>query len=219
MSAARNFEIYFDFDNTIVGFDVLDDIIRRFSSNDDWRQAEASWEAGEIGSRECLERQLAEVRVTAAVLEDYLGSVKVDPAFGPIIDLARARQIEPVIVSDSFGWIIDRILANNRVSGLRVWANDLRLDGDRPVLAFPYFHSICSACGNCKTLHLFKRNRPPETKKIYVGDGRSDICPAGFCEILFAKDSLLRHYQAIRQDCIPFEHLDTVFQHLQHLLQ
>ncbi len=219
MSASRNFELYFDFDNTIADFDVLDDIIRRFSINEDWRQAEAAWEAGEIGSRECLERQLAQVRVTEAALEDYLDSIKVDPAFGPIIDLARAHQIEPVVVSDSFGRIIDRILANNRVNGLKVWANDLRLDGDQPVLAFPYFHSICSTCGNCKTSHLFKRNRPPGTKKIYVGDGRSDICPAGFCEILFAKGTLLRHYQAIRKDCIPFDDLGTVFLHLQRLLQ
>ena len=219
MNASRNFEVYFDFDNTVTDFDVLDDIIRRFSIDDDWRQAEAAWEAGEIGSRECLERQLARVRVTGATLEDYLDSIRIDPAFRPIIDLARAHQIEPVIVSDSFAWIIDRILAKNGVNGIKVWANDLRLDGDRPVLAFPYFHSICSTCGNCKTSHLLKRNRPPGTKKIYVGDGRSDICPAGFCEILFAKAGLLQHYQAIRKDCFPFDHLDTVYSHLQRLLQ
>jgi 2,3-diketo-5-methylthio-1-phosphopentane phosphatase len=219
MNASRDFEIYFDFDNTITEFDVLDDIIRRFSLNDDWKQAEAAWEAGEIGSRECLERQLAQVRVTAAALEDYLDSIKVDPAFGPIIDLARAHQIEPVIVSDSFGGIIDRVLANNGVNGLKVWANDLRLEGDRPILAFPSFHSICSACANCKTSHLLKRNRPIGLKKIYVGDGRSDICPAGFCEILFAKDSLLEHYRAIRKDCVPFDHLGTVYLHLQCLLR
>jgi 2,3-diketo-5-methylthio-1-phosphopentane phosphatase len=219
MNGSRHFEVYFDFDNTITGFDVLDEVIRRFSINDDWKQAEAAWEAGEIGSRGCLERQLSQVRVTAAALQDYLGPIKVDPAFQPIIDLLRANAIDPVIVSDSFRLIIDRVLENNGVNGLQVLANELRLDGDQPVLAFPYFQSICSTCGNCKTSHLFKRNRPAGTKKIYVGDGRSDICPAGFCEILFAKDSLLRHYQAIRKDCIPFHDLGTVYSHLQHLLQ
>ena len=219
MNAPRNLEVYFDFDNTITGFDVLDDFILRFSCNDDWKRVEAAWEAGEIGSRECLEQQLSQVRVTPAALQDYLGSIKVDPAFRPIVDLLRAHRIEPVIVSDSFRSIIDRVLENNGVNGLRVLANELRLEGDRPVLEFPYFQSICSTCGNCKTSHLFKRNRPPGTKKIYVGDGRSDVCPAGFCEILFAKGSLLRHYQNLRKDCIPFEHLGTVYTHLQHLLQ
>jgi 2,3-diketo-5-methylthio-1-phosphopentane phosphatase len=219
MSGSSPFEVYFDFDNTITGFDVLDEVIRRFSLNDDWKHAEAAWEAGEIGSRECLERQMSQVRVSTAALEDYLGPIKVDPAFRPIIDLLRAHAVEPAIVSDSFRLIIDRVLANNGVDGMQVLANELRLEGDRPVLAFPYFNSICSTCGNCKTSHLFKRNRPAGTKKIYVGDGRSDICPAGFCEILFAKDSLLRHYQPLRKDCIPFHDLGAVYSHLQHLLQ
>ena len=55
----------------------------------DFEQAEAAWEAGEIGSRECLERQLSQVRVTAAGLRDYLGLIKVDTAFRPIVDLLR----------------------------------------------------------------------------------------------------------------------------------
>jgi len=65
-----------------------------------------------------------------------------------------------------------------------------------PVLEFPYFGSICSTAGNCKTSHLLRRGRPAGTRKVYVGDGRSDICPAQFCEILFAKGSLYQHYSA-----------------------
>lgn len=219
MNVPRNFEIFLDFDNTITDFDVLDDVIERFSLNEDWRKAEAAWEAGEIGSRECLELQLSQVRMTDAALRDYLDSIKIDAAFGPMLDFLRVHGIEPVIVSDSFRLIIDHVLANNGVRGLKVFANELRLEGDCPVLDFPYFQSICSTCANCKTSHLFKRNRPAGTQKIYVGDGRSDICPAGFCEILFAKDTLLRHYQAIRKDCIAFENLGTVYTHLQHLIQ
>jgi 2,3-diketo-5-methylthio-1-phosphopentane phosphatase len=219
MNDSRNFEVYFDFDNTITDFDVLDDVIQRFSINEDWKRAETSWEAGEIGSRECLELQLSQVRVTVAALQDHLDSIKIDPAFHGIIDLLCAHNIEPVIVSDSFRLIIDRVLGNNGVKGLRILANELRLEGDQPVLAFPHFNAICSKCANCKTSHLVNRRRPAGTKKIYVGDGRSDICPAGFCEILFAKDSLLRHYQKIRKDCIPFEDLGTVYTNLQRLLQ
>ena len=94
----------------------------------------------------------------------------------------------------------------------------MRLDGETPVLTFPYFHLICSTSGNCKCSHLYRRDRPPGTRKIYIGDGRSDICPAGSCEILFAKGTLLKHYTAIRNDCIPFENLGTVYSHLQSLL-
>ncbi|HTQ31748.1 MAG TPA: MtnX-like HAD-IB family phosphatase [Opitutaceae bacterium] len=212
------FEIYIDFDNTVTEFDVLDDIIRRFSINEDWKAAEALWQQGEIGSRDCLERQLAQVRISAPALRDYLRAVRIDPAFRLILDLLRAKNIKPVIVSDSFSSLIRPILENNHATGPKILANEMRLEGDRPVVRFPYFHSICSTCANCKTSHLFKRHRPPGTKKIYIGDGQSDICPAGFCEILFAKGRLLEHYLAVRNDCIPFENLGTVHSRLQTLL-
>lgn len=218
MTVIQNFEIYFDFDNTITDFDVLDDIIQRFSINEDWKRAEEAWKAGAIGSRDCLEQQLANVRVSESALREYLLSIKVDPAFHPILALLRSRKIEPVIVSDSFSSIIAAILENNGITGVKIFANEIRLEKDKPQVAFPYFHSICSTSGNCKCSHLFRRGRPPGTKKIYVGDGRSDVCPAGFCEILFAKDSLLKHYSGIRKDCIPFENLGTVHSHLQRLL-
>jgi 2,3-diketo-5-methylthio-1-phosphopentane phosphatase len=219
MSGSIQFEVYFDFDNTITEFDVLDDIIQRFSVNDDWKRIELAWEAGQIGSRECLERQLAQVRISKAALRDYLATIKVDPAFRSIIDWLRDREVERVmILSDSFSAIIAGILENNGIAGLTICANEMQLDGDRPVLSFPYYNSICSRCANCKTSHLFRRGRPEGTQKVYVGDGLSDACPASFCEILFAKDKLLKHYSGIRKDCIPFQDLSTVYSHLRTLL-
>jgi 2,3-diketo-5-methylthio-1-phosphopentane phosphatase len=219
MTSSGHFEIYFDFDNTITDFDVLDDIIQRFSINDDWKRVEDAWAAGAIGSRECLEQQFAQVRVSSATFQEYLGTIKVDPAFPSIVDLLRNRGIEPVILSDSFSTIISRVLANNGLPALKIFSNEVSFEGDKPVVSFPYFHSICTRCGNCKTSHLLQRNRPAGTKKIYVGDGQSDVCPAGFCEVLFAKGSLLKHYSSLRKDLIPFEKLDTVYSHLLSILK
>ena len=218
MTLSGPFEVYFDFDNTITEFDLLDEIILRFSATDSWKEAEAAWEAGQIGSKECLERQLAQVRVSDAALGSYLSTIRTDPAFAPIVEHLRGRGIEPVIVSDSFTGIIAAVLENNGIRGLTIFANELSIDGDVPRISFPHFQSICSACANCKTSHLMHRGRAPGTRKIYVGDGRSDICPAGFCEILFAKGRLHDHYAALRPDCIRFDTLATVHSHLQRLI-
>ncbi|MCX5696960.1 MAG: hypothetical protein NTU54_03145 [Candidatus Omnitrophica bacterium] len=40
------YNFLFDFDNTITPFDVLDDIIEKFSVNDDWVVYEEAWRAG-----------------------------------------------------------------------------------------------------------------------------------------------------------------------------
>jgi 2,3-diketo-5-methylthio-1-phosphopentane phosphatase len=219
MISSDHFEIYFDFDNTITDFDVLGDIIQRFSINDDWKQVEEALVAGTIGSRECLEQQFSQVRVANADFQEYLKTITIDPAFPEILRLLRSNKIEPVIVSDSFSSIISSVLANRGIGGLTILSNEMTLESDNPVVSFPYFHSICTRCGNCKTSHLLQRNRPAGTKKIYVGDGQSDICPAGFCEVLFAKGSLFRHYSPLRKDCIPFEKLDTVYTHLKSILR
>jgi 2,3-diketo-5-methylthio-1-phosphopentane phosphatase len=219
MSAAGPFEIYFDFDNTITEFDVLDDIIQRFSINEEWKAAEEDWRSGRIGSRECLERQFDGVRLTAEALAAYLRTIRVDAGFRPIVELLRRKGIEPVIVSDSFSALIGPILAHNGFAPIRTFSNEMRLEGDRPVVTFPHFNAICSRSGNCKCSHLFRRDRPFGTRKIYVGDGQSDICPADKCEILFAKSSLLRHYQGVSRDCHPFATLDTVHAGLQALLK
>jgi 2-hydroxy-3-keto-5-methylthiopentenyl-1-phosphate phosphatase len=219
MSVRPNFEVYFDFDNTITKFDVLDDVIQRFSVNEEWKGVEEEWRVGRIGSRECLERQFAHVRILAGDLAAYLRTVPIDPAFGPIVELLHRKKIEPVIVSDSFTAFIAPILAHNGIPPLPTFCNELRLEGARPVVTFPFFHAICSRSGNCKCSHLLKRERPSGTRKIYVGDGQSDICPANVCEILFAKGSLLEHYAGIRPDCVPFQNLATVHDHLRDLLK
>lgn len=216
---ASLFEAYFDFDNTIAEFDVLDDLIQRYSIDNAWEEAEAQWKAGAIGSRECLERQLAGIRITEPELARYLGTVPIDPAFAGIVALLRERRVELTILSDSFVPVIRGILTHHGLGDVPILANAVRVEGDRLVPRFPYFGSICTTCANCKTSHLMKRGRPAGVRKIYVGDGRSDVCPAGFCEILFAKASLLAHYTPLRRDVIPFTKLDTVHSHLTRILK
>ena len=53
---------------------------------------------------------------------------------------------------------------------------------------------------------------------IYVGDGRSDICPARAANIVYAKDSLLTHLRSVAHPCIPFGGLADVAESLTTLL-
>ncbi len=74
-SVLSNCQVFFDFDNTITDFDVLDGIIEQFSVNRDWVAYEEAWKKGKIGSRQCLEGQLRSIRVERAQLHDYLKTV------------------------------------------------------------------------------------------------------------------------------------------------
>jgi Uncharacterized conserved protein, possibly involved in methylthioadenosine recycling len=69
-----------DFDGTITRTDVIDNILQRFA-DPDWEAIEEQWLQGEIGSRECLSRQLSLVKATPAELLAYFDTVEIDPDF------------------------------------------------------------------------------------------------------------------------------------------
>jgi len=118
--------VFFDFDNTLTSFDVLDDIVTRFSVDDGWKALEQQWLEGKIGSRECLKGQLERVRIPKPALLKYLKKIRISPVFKKIIPLLNTHRAGPVILSDNFHFIIDTILRNNGIKGAEVCANSLR---------------------------------------------------------------------------------------------
>jgi len=206
-------EIFFDFDNTITPFDVLDDIIRRFSINEKWVMLESSWMAGEIGSEECLRGQLSSVRVTKDALSEYLSKVEVDAHFHKLSAALKKRGLAPVILSDNFSFIIESILRNNKINGIKIYSNRLRFSKDRIIPLFPYKNKVCPDCANCKKMHLSK-NGAKGKMSVYIGDGLSDICPAQNCDFVFAKGTLLENFKKSKRRYAAFENLGDVYNRL-----
>lgn len=209
----RHYAAFFDFDNTITKYDILDDIIARFSVDDGWKELERKWVEGRIGSRECLDGQISKVRITRNRLDGYLSGIRIDPAFRKILKLCAARSIRVFIVSDNFGYIIKRILKANGIKGLRVYSNKLAFAGGYLVPKFPFLNSRCHKCAHCKKGNLVSRVSR-EAITIYVGDGLSDICPAECADIVFAKGRLGKHFRDKKLEHIPFDKLNEVYIHL-----
>jgi 2,3-diketo-5-methylthio-1-phosphopentane phosphatase len=199
--------VYFDFDNTISIGDVLDSIIEKFAVDDRWEELEREWQAGRLSTRECLDGQIRSLRVTWSDLRRHLRGVKLDPAFGPLLALLRERGIEHMVVSDSFSVIIAEIFAQHGIRDVPIFANDVTFAGDHLIPAFPHSNPEHPGCAHCKRLHLLAR---PTQASIYVGDGRSDLCPSLIADLVFAKDSLLRDLTARGVPCVPITDLGGV---------
>lgn len=209
-----NATAFFDFDNTMTSFDVLDDVIKRFAVDKNWVKLEARWKKGEIGSRECLEGQLKSLRATKKSLVKYLDSVKIDPWTEKLFGLLRKHGIKPIILSDSFSFIIKHVLKKNKIGGVKVYANTLEFDGDKLVPSFPYLNG-CSRCGHCKKgqMPLFNNGK----KTIYVGDGHSDMCPASEADFVFAKRPLFNYLTKRKKPCRAFKNFKDIYKDLQEL--
>ncbi len=212
----RDCAVFFDFDNTITPFDVLDSIVETFSVNKKWQDFEAAWKKGRIGSKDCLSGQLRSVRIDKKGLDRYLAGIKVDPYFKKIIALLRKNGVKPVIVSDSFLYFIRFILRNNGIKDIKILSNIIKLSSGRLIPFFPHQHDSCTICGNCKTGHL-PRGRSAEKIIIYVGDGLSDLCPSKNSDIVFAKGNLKKYLLKEGKPFISFNDLKDVYNFMRRI--
>ena len=212
-----NCRVFFDFDNTMTTSDVLDDVIRRFSINDKWMVLEKAWHEEKIGTKECLEGQLKNVRVTKSAVHHFLKKVELDPHFHQLLALLVREGIKPVILSDNFTYIIEFILKNHGIRDLKVYGNAMRFYREHIIPTFPYDNPFCLTCAHCKKIHLTK-DKTENKLIVYIGDGRSDFCPARVSDIVFAKDNLLRFMKKEELPCIAYNDLREVHHYFQEVL-
>ena len=205
-----NCRVFFDFDNTITKSDVLYELIKKFSINDHWKMLEKAWVNGEIGTKECLDGQLRGIRITRKQLSQYLSKVELDHSCYKIFSFLTKEGIPPVILSDNFTPIIEEILDYHGIKGVKVYANSLRFYKDHLTPSFPYDNPFCPSCAHCKKIHL-TRDLHVNKSIVYIGDGRSDFCPAGVSDIVFAKDSLLAHMKKENKPHIAYKDLSSVY--------
>lgn len=198
-------ELFIDFDGTITQTDILDELVSRYALNDSWQEIERQWQSGAIGSRECLSRQIALVRITPEELSDLLRSTELDPGVERILQLATQLQIPTTIVSDGVDFFIEHLLSRIEPSlipeNLTIRANTLRRHGDQYDLVCPHLSPTCeSAAAHCKCRSAVLMHTPGR-QSIHVGDGLSDLCPARRADAVFAKGRLA---EALAREEIPY---------------
>jgi len=185
--------VFVDFDGTVSLEDTTDVILERFA-DPAWRQIEASWLAGQIGSRECLARQVDLVRASPQDLDAVVEDVPLDPHFIELVALCRTHRVPVTVVSDGLDRVVTKMLARAGVT-VPVLANHLEWRGNnRWRLTFPYANGACRAqAGHCKCAAMTKE---PRTLRILIGDGRSDFCAAESADLVVAKGALAEHCQS-----------------------
>jgi 2,3-diketo-5-methylthio-1-phosphopentane phosphatase len=211
---AAQAELWIDFDGTISAQDVLDELIRRFAVDDSWKLVELQWQQGLIGSYECLGKQIGLIRARQGEMMKFVDSIGLDPGVHRLLGLLDEARVPTRVVSDGIDLVIDRLLAKNGITGLEVRSNTVVRTGDRIALRAPHRREGCDSgsahckCGSIEALGDARR------RTIYVGDGRSDLCPARKAECVFAKGNLAACLAKESRPFIPWTTLGDVAGHL-----
>ncbi len=214
--------IFCDFDGTITQLDVTDQILSQLA-HPSWREIEQQWMQGLIGSRECLERQIALVNAPTEDLHAAIDAVAVDTDFTAFCKFARKKRWPIYVLSDGFDYVIRRMLKSAGVekqfrSGSTLFASALQVDGRRLTLSFPHSPEPCAhGCATCKAA-LINRLHDGRRPVVFVGDGMSDRFAVDVADVIFAKRQLLAHCRANGIACHPFETFKDVQNGLESLL-
>ena len=194
-------QVWLDFDGTISKRDVLDDLILRYARDGSWKLIEERWRAGLIGSRECLSEEFSLLEVAPADLWAFIDSVELDPGAADLLSLLNQARVPFTILSDGVDGFIARVLARHGIRGVAIRANAIRHHGRRLELACPHASRDCqSGAAHCKCASA-RSLLQADRQTIYVGDGRSDLCPARKAGAVFAKGVLAA---ALTREGIPF---------------
>ncbi|AGK99782.1 MtnX-like HAD-IB family phosphatase [Desulfoscipio gibsoniae] len=190
---------YIDFDGTITQKDTCQAMVEAFAG-EGWQQINELWEKRKISTEECANRTFQLFRATLDDLRSLLDTIEIDEGFGTFVKFCKKECYPVYILSDGYDFCIEYILKKHGYK-IPYFANQLVFEqGFR--IRCSYYNQDCGLCGTCK-LSLMKRLTQPGSQVVYVGDGISDICPAGHSNLVFAKGKLFEYCRAEGISAIP----------------
>ncbi len=213
-----NFKMFVDFDGTISKYDIGEILVKEYGDTQRSQDIIDRWVKGEIDS--ALSWKLMCDSVGELDVEKFLehvNSLPIDPGFHDFVDYCDKINADIAILSDGMNLYINSFLKKEKLDYLTVYSNKVVVTNEnRLIPSFPYGDEECKQCGNCKRNHILE-NSHDDDFTVYVGDGNSDLCPAQYCDFVFAKGSLLKYCEKNRISYFPFNTFHDVIDRLSDL--
>jgi len=188
----EDYAIVADFDGTITLQDSNDSLCLACGNAENVK-IEADFCAGVISGKEAVHLHFQALRIGFQEYFDFLDShIQIDPGFDVFLQQLRARHMPFFIVSGGYRQGIQRILGEDRMNGVQIFANDLLDDKGYLLPSGAMEGAVCTEpigpCGNCKKVCLDIIRHQTKKKILFIGDGLTDRCAAQKADLLFAKE-------------------------------
>jgi len=197
-----------DFDGTITRKDVGHKIYTQFG-DERWEEVNKSWRRGEMSSKDCLIGEYSFVDASEQEVRDYVSTMEIDTGFVDLVATCRDNDIPIAVASDGFDFYIHALFEKYGLSDIEVFCNEMKFNGRKVELSFPFYDQGCGVCGNCKRLHV-QKFKDDSRKVVYIGDGLSDRFGARGSDVVFAKGELMEYLMKNNAEFIKFTNLSEV---------
>ncbi len=201
-----------DFDGTVTERAVSYMLLEKFGLPG-WRDLDARYASGELNAREVIAAQFTMIDATDDQIADFVRQhVKLREGFPEFVSHLRGLGYPVAIASEGLDIYIDPVLDENLVDYVNLFYNEATRDADgRLVPQYPHSDMECEDCGNCKS-GLVKALQADGNYVVFIGNGRTDVCPAQYANIVFARDLLARKLQEEGRPFILFEDFHDILE-------
>lgn len=215
----RKFKIFVDFDRTITTEDVSVAMFKYLAGDEKVENVIKEYRAGKFTAVQCWENISVLIPTfEKKYLEKFINNFSVDSTFISFVKFCIENELELTILSDGFDYYINNILEKEELIHINYYSNNIVInEAGKLFLSFPFTDEECKDCANCKRNHILG-NSSDEDITIYIGNGKSDFCPAQFCDFIFAKEDLLKFCEKERISFFPFKNFNDVQLRIKELL-
>lgn len=211
-------KVFVDFDGTISSIDIGREIFLSFGDKQKAEEIISNLQNGIISSRQCWEELIANVQfVNEDELKNLIDRIPIDNSFPAFIEFCKSEDIDVFILSDGFDFYISRVLERENLNWIPFYSNILRIEEKKLVAQFPYYNPDFHSSSNPKMQHIID-NSSDDDYTIYIGDGNSDKEAAQYCDLIFAKDGLLKFCEMNRISFFPYKNFNDVSEAINRLL-
>ena len=187
-----------DFDDTTAVENVAEILLEHFSEDGAWRTLRRRARDREITLREYQEQAFSS---TGAGREEMKALVRaratLRPYFKELWRYCRTRGIPLAIVTVGLDFYVDALLERETLEDVPRYSVRTRFTPEGIVYEYPHpwdgsggsAQEVCQGWGICKCSIVGKYRRMGHSI-FYVGDGRSDLCPASIADRVFARSQL-----------------------------
>ena len=216
-----------DFDDTTAVENVAEVLLTGFSSNGVWEDLRRRSREKLIPFKEYQERAFLNAPATKDAMQALVKQkATLRPYFKDLWRFTQAKGIPMAIVTVGLDFYVEALLEREGLEEVPRYTVKTSFTSDGIEFEYPYpwdssggsSEEECRRWGNCKC-SVLNRFKLGGYRILYVGDGRSDFCPASISDHVYARSQLADLCQEQGLPYTKFNDFQDVLTGLKDLLQ